>query len=59
MSKWRKVLLALKVFLPILVKGIIDLWNEILDAYEENNLANLHAIGEKVEEYKKEGNKQC
>ena len=52
MSKWRKVLLALKVFLPILVKGVIDLWNEILDAYEENNIAQLNQIGEKVEEYK-------
>lgn len=49
LNKWKKILLALKVFLPIIIKGIIDTWKEILDAYDENNMQALAYIAEEVE----------
>ena len=54
MSKWKKTYLAIKVFLPILIKGILELWNQIMEAYEENNLKQLHETAEIVEELAKE-----
>ena len=49
LTKWKKILLALKVFLPIIIKGIIDTWKEILDAYDEKNMEALAYIAEEVE----------
>lgn len=43
----------MKVFLPIVVKAIIDLWKEIIDAYDENNLNELHAMADVVEKNKR------
>ena len=51
MSNWKKTLLTFKVFLPIIIKSVINLWQEILDAYEENNMQQLHQTAEAVEYY--------
>lgn len=57
LTKWKKILIALKVFLPIIISGIIDTWKEIVDAYDDNNIEQLHLLGDEVnaiqEEFKK------
>lgn len=37
MSKNKKIILAMKVFLPLLIKSIINLWEQVTDAYSEQN----------------------
>lgn len=57
LTKWKKILIALKVFLPIIIGGIIDTWKEIVEAYDDNNIEQLHLLGDEVnaiqEEFKK------
>lgn len=38
MNKTKKIVLILKVFLPILVKGIIQLYENVVDALDDNNV---------------------
>lgn len=49
MKKYKKILLTLQVFLPILIKGILNLWNEIMEAYEDSNIEQLNLMGEYAE----------
>lgn len=51
MSNWKKALLAFKVFLPIIIKSVINLWEEIMDAYDKNNIAELQKTAALVEQY--------
>ena len=54
MNKTKKIILTLKVFVPILVKGLLNLWQEIMEAYEENNVKQLNLMGELSEKYMRE-----
>lgn len=46
---WKKMLIGIKVFAPILIKGLVELWNELLDAYDKNNLDKLAQVREETE----------
>lgn len=39
----------MKVFLPIVIKGVLDLWNEIMDAYSEHNQAQIEITKQQME----------
>lgn len=58
MNKWKKIFLATKVFLPILVKGIIDLMSEIFEAYDKNNEKANQYYANAIEEIKENGFKE-
>lgn len=38
MNKSKKIILIMKVFLPILIKGIVQLYENVVDAMSENNI---------------------
>lgn len=45
-STWKKKLIAFKVFLPIVIKAIIQLYEEIMEAYDEQNMQRLKTLNE-------------
>lgn len=58
MNRWKKTFLAIKVFLPIFVKGMIQMLTEIFEAYDKNNEMQNEYYAEEIERIKENGFKQ-
>lgn len=50
MNKTKKIVLILKVFLPILVKGIVQLYENVVDAMDENNMKINYEMKEALDD---------